>query len=514
MKTFKSFASLLLAVALLTGCYEDQGNYDYKPINTLDVDIPSSKYTVVSGSTLDIKPVITFADGSTDESTLRFEWKLSGEVISTDRNLAFVADRIAISAPLHLRVCDTRTGITSLATTNVDLTEKHNVYGWMILSDDNGASRLTYLSQQGSTVHEYVVYKDVFQTENGRELGSKPVRLLEHFFYTSKTSSFWIVQQGGECVDLKGDDLKVDVELSTAFLDPAFGQSLKIKQIAELRWLTIAVDQDGKAYTRKKEGDKSYHSGKFLNYPLAYAGTDLYVNYFIDWRTIKTGGVIMLEGKPGSQRLLAVSGYDKASAGKVMPLTVSGAGYPANFTARADNFGDHQVLFLDYFLIASPTAKNAHALGVILKAPDGKYLYQEYYISDTSGQGMSATPNRQLELDIASKIDPAGHNVFYFAPYTNNPNFFLSNGRTLYYINRASLGQKQMLEVKTFDSEIVAIDGESSGYGQMIGVGLANGDFYVLNQKDNNAVVHQTQTASGRIVDVRYKIKSVMGWPN
>lgn len=513
MRTYKIFMSFLLTVVVLAGCYDDKGNYDYQKLTLLTVEIPETKYTGVSGETIKIEPVLTFSDGSTDESRLEFEWSLNGDPISTERNLAFKVDRILLSAQCQLRVLDTRTGITSLAWTTFDLTEKHNVYGWMVLADKDGESLLTYLSQKGSTIQEYTPYIDVFRTENGRALGTNPVRLLEHFYYGSKTSSFWIVQQGGECVDLKGDDLKVDIQLSDAFLDPAFGQQLKVKQIVELRWLTVVVDENGKAYTRKKEGDGSYHSGKFLNYPLSYQGRELKIDYFIDWRTIKTGFALMLEGELGSKRLLAVSGYDKATAGKVMPLTVSSAGYPANFTAFLDNLGDHEVIYADYFLTKSPTSTNAHAFGLILKTPVGKYLFQEYKIDDSKGMAVSVTPVRQVEIDIASKIDPAGHNIFYFTPYTQNANFFMSNGRTLYYINRASIDSKALIEVKTFDAEITALDGESASYGQTLGVGLANGEFYVLDQKNANQVLYQTQTGGGQIIDVRYKIKTAQGWP-
>lgn len=513
MRTFKLFIPLLLAAAALAGCYDDKGNYDYRTLNQLTVEIPETKYTGVSGETIGIEPVLTFSDGSTDESSLKFNWSLNGETISTERNLSFKVDRILLSAQCQLRVLDTRTGITSLAWTTFDLTEKHNVYGWMILSDKEGESLLTYLSQKGATAQEYTPYVDVFRTENGSALGTKPVRLLEHFYYGSSTSSFWIVQQGGECVDLKGDDLKVDIWLSDAFLDPAFGQQLKVRQIAELRWLTVVVDENGRAYTRKKEGDGSYHSGKFLNYPLSFGGRELKIDYFIEWRTMKTGCALMLEGEPGGKRLLAVSGYDKASAGKVMPLTVSSSGYPANFTAFADNLGDHEVIYADYFLTKSPTSSNAHAFGLILKNPEGKYFFQEYGIEDSKGMGVSVTPKRQVEIDIASKIDPAGRNVFYFAPYTNYANFFMSSGPTLYYINRASIDSKQLIEVKTFDADITALDGESSSYGQTLGVGLANGGFYVLDQKNGNRVVYEAETGGGRILDVRYKIKTGQGWP-
>lgn len=513
MRLYKLIAALALAAATLAGCYDDKGNYDYRDLTLLTVEIPEGKYTGVSGETIRIEPKLTFSDGSTDESTLLFDWSLNGETISTERNLAFAVDRILLNAQCQLRVTDTRTGVTALAMTSFDLTEKHNVYGWMVLADLEGESLLTYFSQKGATLQEYIPYVDVFRTENGRALGTEPVRLLEHFFYGSRTSSFWVVQQGSECVDLKGDDLKVDITLSNAFLNPAFGQQLKVKQIAELRWLTVVVDQDGRAYTRKKEGDGSYHSGKFLDYPLTYQDRELRIDYFFDWRTIKTGCAVMLEGEPGHKRLLAVSGYDKATAGKVMPLTVSSGGYPANFSVHADDLGDYEVVYADYFLLKSPTSSNAHGFGLILKSPEGQYLYQEYQINDSKGMSVSITPKRQVAIDIASKIDPAGQNLFYFTPYTNYANFYMSSGRTLYYIDRVSIDSKALIEVKTFDAEITALDGESSSYGQTLGVGLANGEFYVLDQKNGNQVVYQAPTGGGRIVDIRYKIKTSQGWP-
>ena len=65
------FALLFVCFA----CYDDKGNYDYSETNGITIDLGGDQYTAVSGETINIEPVFTFALDS-NETGLEFEWKL------------------------------------------------------------------------------------------------------------------------------------------------------------------------------------------------------------------------------------------------------------------------------------------------------------------------------------------------------------------------------------------------------------------------------------------------------
>ena len=67
------------------------------------------------------------------------------------------------------------------------------------------------------------------------------------------------------------------------FWNHSFTNNLKVKQIAELKWLTVVVvrNQDGKAYTRKKLSEKAFHTGKFLSTPLTFENKEVKVDRFL-----------------------------------------------------------------------------------------------------------------------------------------------------------------------------------------------------------------------------------------
>ncbi|WP_169503578.1 PKD-like family lipoprotein [Butyricimonas synergistica] len=505
-------------------CYDDKGNYDYSETNEITIDLRNTQYSAVAGQTINIEPVLTFARDS-NETGLEFEWKLGNKLLSNERNLSYYVDTI-LKENCYFRVLDTKSGITYMAYTNFELTEKFNNQGWLILAEKDGESCLTYMKEvYDATVpgnYTYEEYPDVYQSENNAKLGGKPVGLLEHFYYGSNASNIWVLVDGAESVDLGATSFKRDITLKESFLDEHLPANFAPLAMAEMRWVSAVVNKsDHKVYTRIKLSDKSFFTGSFLDSPLQYEGEDLYVTDFVIAPFMGPGYTLMVEGEKGHQRYLALVDKDKSNAGKVLPLTVSGT-YPAGFSSL-DDLGDMEVVYTGYSRVSS-NSSGTNRYHSVLRNPAGEYYYHEFTIAKMTGTStVIATPEKQVKFDIGNILDE--NTLFYVAPYKENSYMLIAHGADLYMIDRANIGNANMSSFVTlykhFDANITALDAETYTSSRL-GVGLENGKFYVLNiPTENNSnmpaederVMYESEVNVGKVVDVRFRIKSGNAWP-
>lgn len=94
MKSFGIYlAALFAGAALATGCYEDKGNYDY---TTTGDDIVVYRLDTMKSVRLSwsydeeivIEPGYRIVHDRVSEGSLRYEWNIDGETVSTDRILS------------------------------------------------------------------------------------------------------------------------------------------------------------------------------------------------------------------------------------------------------------------------------------------------------------------------------------------------------------------------------------------------------------------------------------------
>ena len=267
---------------------------------------------------------------------------------------------------------------------------------------------------------------------------------------------------GAESVDLSGVSFKRDITLKESFLDEQLPANFTPFKMTEMRWVSAVINKnDHKVYTRIKLSDKSFFTGSFLDTPLQYEDKDLYVTDFVIAPFMGPGYTLMVEGEKGKQRYLALIDKDKNNAGRVLPLTVSGA-YPAGFSPL-DDLGDMEVIYTGYSREGSNTSgKNKYHS--ILKNPQGEYYYQEFTIEKMSStNAVIATPVKQVKFDVGDILDE--NTLFYVAPYVGSSYMLIAHGADLYFIDRANIGVANMQSFvtlyKRFDANIVALDAES-----------------------------------------------------
>ena len=179
---------LLFVVAVMSGCYEDKGNYDYKNINELEITFEKPTYSVTFGESLSITPDFNL-ELPEESDRYTYNWYVNGNMRPewNQRDFNWAVDTIFKDGKVVLEVTDTKYGITYMNRASLDVVGIfENNYSWMILSDVEGESRLSYFSnlEYDSDAEEFKkvkFYDDVYVMANDGKLGTGPIALQEHF---------------------------------------------------------------------------------------------------------------------------------------------------------------------------------------------------------------------------------------------------------------------------------------------------------------------------------------------
>ncbi|GEP98719.1 PKD-like family lipoprotein [Chitinophaga cymbidii] len=201
MKFSGTILSILLA-ALLTGCYKDKGNYDYKPINRLAVSDPANpvNISITLGDSLKITPVIE-QSASQHEDSLSYEWMVFDNspassytmprtVISTDRNLAVeIKDppfSLGQNYRLTYRVTDRNTGVSSAIYYNLTIINKYAT-GWILLESKPAGGDLSMILPDGSVERGiYTSLNPSYPLENPVKVELSPFQVTDDVSVTSR----------------------------------------------------------------------------------------------------------------------------------------------------------------------------------------------------------------------------------------------------------------------------------------------------------------------------------------
>lgn len=200
---------VLFVLSLFAACSKDNGNYDYRAVNTITIDSLLEEYTVVQFDTLTIEPYLSFAEE--DVQDLSFEWSIDNNVISTDR-ICHAEIRVEPNAATDkgwysglLTVTDNATDLKYFKSFNLKVNTAYSnaVY---FLSED--AEQDAHLSFQRRDIPDAPIVHDVYEAANPRlgSLGRKPQQL-----YTSSetfTPTFIILCE-------EGDKPMVELDVST-----------------------------------------------------------------------------------------------------------------------------------------------------------------------------------------------------------------------------------------------------------------------------------------------------------
>lgn len=494
---------VVMFLLIITSCYEDKGNYDYREMNDIEISVETESSS--------------YAD---------------------TRDLEWVADTIASTKELRLAVMDNNTGVTYFGSTYISVSSAYASNGWVVLSEKEGISTLAFLREQTEEgILKPVVTRDIYQMINGVPMGTQPVSMYPHWTERwdgeDKTSWLWVAQKGGQgAVDISGSSYKQEGILSQMFLSKSYPEGFVPVGVIDMQFLTMAIGEDGTIYTRVKDSNLLFNSSNFLDRPLTSdeEGKVKVDGSMIAYAPFDEHGGMVLYDKNSSQYLHIADykswqGYNYS--GKVLPLKVEEYEYGPS-DARLDNMKDYSV----YFVGASLVDWGDVSYMSIIKDKAGRFYIQKFTVeaygggSSVTKVGASFTSQSEIE-GLSSVIDGTSKNCFYLCRNQDKaPYLFISKGETLYFYYTDG---NKIYTCAQFDSPITSIDAECFNNKYII-VGLENGDVYILKGDDDNSdytlkkyVIQQNKVIQvndaenkfvlfhekdfGRIIQVRYKWK-------
>ena len=534
MKRIKlKLATAIFLGSLMSSCYEDKGNYDYEQMNDITVEIPLESSDCVLGDVLKIIPELKFSTGKETEN-LTYLWTFDGQEIATERVLNWTVDKDGKYKDLRLAVKDQTTGVTYFGSALLSVISPYTTDGWVTLSaKEDGTSMLTYMRPTTKDQkYTCVVTKDVYGLSNGgATLGGKPIFMSQHFVSPwgsgeDNTSWLWITQQGGQgCVDVSGSSYQTEGYLPAMFINGGYPQGFEPQRVYDMVYLSMAIGRNGEIYTRVKESLNLFNS-----------------NYFLDDR------VLLYNGQPIDGTMIAMTpefyehggvlAYDKNS-NRYLHITDLKASTLVIGSGMVDKYYSGNVLALETWDSSDPfddmTGYTVHYIGACVGPygqgggsigymsvieKDSRFFIQHFEVDDCSGKyahgAYITTPLR--EVPFADIVNASTKNVYALCYYQNSgrPYLLLSSDNDLYlYYFNGDKG-KQLIKFATFDAPITGIDTGGGAYEGHAGVGLENGEFYVLDlslsvleeiikEGDSEKKVLFKEEGLGKIVQVLYK---------
>lgn len=214
MKLYIYFICLLCAATLLmTGCAKDHGNYDYKELNEIKIDVIGN-FERLKFDSLTISPVIKQSDPN---STLTYEWKMyspktgATKVISKEKRLAIVVNEepLADAYEMILKVTDQATAISSFRLFSLKVVTPFS-QGWIVLNKRNAETDLDMITPANR------VFQNIYKLTNGTAIpdGGKKV-----YTYFGQQEQKVFIQNSKELIQLKGNDFAKILDYNALFFE-------------------------------------------------------------------------------------------------------------------------------------------------------------------------------------------------------------------------------------------------------------------------------------------------------
>lgn len=475
---------LPLLLAMLGGCYNDKGNYEYKAVPKVTVTGIKSSYTFSVSSTQVIRPQISYEGAEITNPA--YTWRVGRQVIGEEKDLEFEVFGLPVRAGQFSEfvITDMDTGVEYSTLFTVDV-ESEFQSGWVILADDGDRSALHYMRDDGE------FYPDIYrESNNGQELSPKPFALAEHFLpWSYDLGQIFVACQGGPeySVELDGNTFQRVVATREEFVGdmPAGFSPMNMCCVSNYDYLV----SDGKLYVRhvQESYDALYQDGLFPNFPVP--GDYRLSGWFTRGSLMFSNDAIM---------------FDEVSQSYV--LVRDGE------ISRFDYVNDPNQKFVPYemgkrVLDGGPTSTATpvdHYVTFLRDDSDGTVYVHRFYFT-----GWSAKAYRSTSEEIFPMPEIIGDDS-RFAVCQNRPYVYISSGTVLYIYN---YNDNTVRQVKDFGQQIRDIAICRANY-ERLGMALENSsdpstsDFMEVNVSiaEEGRVVMSRTGIAGRAVDVIYKL--------
>lgn len=522
----RSIIFLLVLTTFFASCYEDKGNYDYKDIQKLEIKFEKIVLNATIDEVVEIEPLLNIDIDETSPNH-QFTWYVNGETRPewNKRKFTWSVDRVFINGNIKLEIKDKRNDMIYMNQVKTNVAGIYeNDYSWMILSDDNGKSLLSFLSvletddETGSNqlhIKKSRFIKDVYVEHNEGSLGTGPIGVQERCVNAYYTFGNIVVFQESGAVDLNGTTFKKELDFNQSFLGGQYPIGIDyLNPGTFMQRVDVVTDQEGKLYSRIKASEKVFHSEYFLHTPLSVIGETEQLSQcrvVMGFSASNRYGVnIIYDGK--NKRMLAISDvgrgkYELEGAGKIEKLPAAHEGANLSQIVPLNDMKGYELLGIEVHGMKYSSFFR-YGYYMILKGDDGK-IYLQDFITTTK----KANSNGALEV-----LDVVRHEItglpgvptsFGFPIYSDEMAYiYFAVGKELYYLELANILNGAKLYY-TFDSPISAMSNGSDGNAHLA-VGLEDGSFFVMGAyqaklETENKVLYESTEKVGKIVNLRYK---------
>lgn len=422
----------LSAVVLLTACYEDKGNYNYKELVEVQISgIEEDKeYTAYVDEVFQIPVEVTYKNGTLKD--VSYEWRIDNKVVSTEKDLDILVN-LPVKPGMYsdFSVIDNETGIRTMIKFKVNVSTPY-YNGWMILSDETSHSVLSYIRNDGT------FFADIYQELNGEQLNGGATRIKEHWIpWGSSTGEVFVGITNGPnySVDLNGDNFKRVVYNKDEFLGGIPEDFAPQNMDCVSNWDYII--SNGKLYTRyiERTTDAQYHEGVFVNG--AVSGEYTLLPITMRGNIVMSNDIIAFDVESKSYKLLRngqMSNFNYANDSKkaFVPYNM-GKTLLAGGASSAESPRDYFITFL--------------------KGDDGQYYVQRFLFSGYGAKTYTSISETVFPNPELIKPDTK------WAVCIGRPYVYFTSGNKLYsyYFNDENASVVKELKGTTFAGNIKEI---------------------------------------------------------
>lgn len=194
----KRYYYYIIALLIIAGCSEDDGNYNYKVLNTLKIEgfSQDTLYSLKQYDTLRINPILHFDNEKI--SDLSYEWKINYETISTDpvcrAEVSAKPNGVGKSYNASLCITDNSNNLKYYRDFKVSVGTAFTNALYVLSEREDGSARLSF--QRRDTTDAPLVH-DIFENANPEfgSLGKKPQQV---FYQGRPTKFFGVVCKEGD----------------------------------------------------------------------------------------------------------------------------------------------------------------------------------------------------------------------------------------------------------------------------------------------------------------------------
>ena len=520
MKRYK-FLLLAAVAALVTGCYSNDTNTDYKTIELPAIDnpendpalfIPNRAYKVKLADRLQITPNVVYPN----MEELSYRWVIDGKEVATTKDLDWECDMEKARVPCYFEIHRNWASNSTIFSFTIELDQPYTT-GYSLLIEKDGALRYDFISYTVAALYTFDYY------ENGAGIqipftGSNP--RLQEYWSCEKASivgkEMFLDDKPENCASFNGETLLQEMMLQQEFMSETFPANFRMKDFMHGGFISYLLADDGRVFQRK--GSRVYYTGRFLDLPVRYNGKQINGTKFIVARYDEGYGMIYDQAENGGRFLLVNLDYSTAEADSGVRS--------GNITEFPDGSGMSAIT--DYELVDGWFIKDANAMaypqqsGVMMlfrKKSDGKYYMREVkitYTMRTSAVEMSEVYEevyRELpEFGPDSKVcvirvDGGTYYKSGYMFYTS-----ASNPRKVMVKERAA--KTAPTEFHTFDQDVVAIvEGTMKSNNCYMLFALADGTvmMYTTSNRNVGSGVNFLTFEEERVIE-KYQVDGKVRW--